>query len=224
MPQATVVRVWRELISAATLMQGPYSVSIYGSERTTAYWDLARFYLGAATPLSLSATADDVLQAVAREAGRVGLLPAAAGDDILEWPGLLASMDDPKPRIISRLPFVLGAADPQEFPTAYVVAMLDPEPSGDDTTVAVVTGPTAVNDDQIEKSLQAEGLDVTQTVPAGPSSSDSAAAYLCHIAGLVTPDDQRLTKASGTNNMGVTVLGAFANPIFIESAVVGTGS
>src|SRR5476651_2221464 len=51
LPEGLVVRVWRELISGFTLIEGPLKVAVYTPEKGPDLWDHARDFYGAFTPL-----------------------------------------------------------------------------------------------------------------------------------------------------------------------------
>src|SRR5262249_38330460 len=55
LPRATIVRMWRELLSATLRQQGPFVVAVFAPEASSGYWDLARDHFGSLMP----ATAHD---------------------------------------------------------------------------------------------------------------------------------------------------------------------
>ena len=50
-PAATLVRLWRELLSATVRLQSSFAVAVYAPPQAPGYWDLARDHYGSHTPI-----------------------------------------------------------------------------------------------------------------------------------------------------------------------------
>lgn len=123
-PPGGVLRIWREIIANSTQIEVPFGcvVDRRGGVRLH---DLARDQVGSATPISPADGAAALMARLDDELPRLGVLIPPGPEDW--WPALLPE----GVRIVARLP--LSAAEP--LPQGYVVARLEPEPSGDDLTV-----------------------------------------------------------------------------------------
>ncbi len=223
LPPEIVVKIWRELVSAATRMQGPYGVFVYGSVQKQRYWDLARFYFGALTPLTLCGSIDEVLHAITREPGCVGLLPTfdAPKPGDRTWPPKLAALGKNGPRIIARLPFVGGSSTSPDFSSAFVVAGFDPEASGDDTSLLLIEVASQASEADLDAWLSANGFDGADIMLGPNKNSDGGSTFTVAVNGFVAADDRRIvdTRKAGQAPIGnVIVLGAFANPIDLGRA------
>jgi len=75
LPKPVVARIWRELISAYCLLQGPFSVAVHAPSKSVAYWDMARRHYGSSTAMTLHRNAHHVLSVVAARPGTIGVLP-----------------------------------------------------------------------------------------------------------------------------------------------------
>ncbi|WP_042704124.1 chorismate mutase, partial [Azospirillum sp. B506] len=51
-PAQVVVRIWREMITAFTRMQGPFAVAVYAPEDRRGFWDVARDHFGGFVPMT----------------------------------------------------------------------------------------------------------------------------------------------------------------------------
>ena len=80
-PVAAIGRMWRELITASSGMQGPFEVAIYGSADPVGYLDVARWHFGSVMPSALYNSAAQVLQRVGEGKGVGGVLPLRGGGD-----------------------------------------------------------------------------------------------------------------------------------------------
>jgi chorismate mutase-like protein len=87
LPPAVLARLWREIISAFTRLQGPAEVALFAPRKSATYWDLARSHFGGGTPINVHASAAVVIDARRRHGrhpapargGRAGPLVAPAG-------------------------------------------------------------------------------------------------------------------------------------------------
>src|ERR1700744_3465868 len=51
LPEGLIVRLWREMISAFTLIEGGLKVGVYAPEKGLGLWDVSRDHFGSFTPL-----------------------------------------------------------------------------------------------------------------------------------------------------------------------------
>jgi len=115
---ATVLAVWREIISGFTAAQIPLAVMTV--ESTAA---LARDTFGAQARVTILPSPADCLAAMTRTPGAVVLLPSGDTD----WQAVL----DSGAKVVAAAPFTGNSLD------AWCVTMAEPEPSGDDVTLAL---------------------------------------------------------------------------------------
>ena len=130
LPAEVVVRIWRELISAFTRMQGPLSIAICGDSGSGEFADLARFYFGSATPIAQYDSEAQVLGAMAKAPWMIGIVPTVDSDDtVRSWWTTLAKSEG-APRIVSRLPFLQKGTGKPQGAQAYVLGVCPLEDSG----------------------------------------------------------------------------------------------
>jgi chorismate mutase len=114
LPLDTVEAIWRIIISTFTYVQAPYSVHINVSHGDAAMRDSARFHFGFTVPCVLHRSAGEVIEAVARSTGDLGMFALDGGPGAGAWWTALAPPDAPK--VIARLPFVERPDHPAGMP------------------------------------------------------------------------------------------------------------
>jgi len=214
LPLKVVFRLFREIIAMMTRIQGPFRVDVFGADNTLAYWDLARNYYGSSTPMELHDNAREVLRRADQDPSVVGILPEPGnytGGDW--WPTLAMSEKQSRARVVARLPF-LDIADEDEEPTALVVTQADYEPTGDDTSLLVVSASGDVSEAAIAARVKAVGfvaerIGVAQTRDGGASRHN-----LFAVQSYVAADDPRVAAlmAEGPAERAV-IIGGYANPV-----------
>jgi chorismate mutase len=117
LPLDTVESIWRIIISTFTFVQSNYSVHADISGGDAPMRDCCRFHFGFTVPYLTHQGAAQVIEAVARSAGDLGMVRAGAPAGPW-WRGLI---EPEAPKIIARLPFVERPDHPAGMPV-FVIA------------------------------------------------------------------------------------------------------
>jgi chorismate mutase/prephenate dehydratase len=203
-PRQAMLRIWREIISGTLSIEGPQSLVMTPAgddAKEPAYRDMVRDYFGSGTPLSVRPSAQAVLDDLESGSASIGVLPVPQSGVGADWWRRLA--ERPGPRIVVCLP-VFGDAD--AGPAAYALAMSEPEPSGDDSSVLVVRCPPSFAPEALCARLAAYDLEADLIDRAGDVA-------LVEVAGFVEAGDERLVAATGGALSALSVIGAFACPL-----------
>jgi chorismate mutase len=214
-PPGAVYRMWREMMSAFTLIQTPgLKIAIYRPADQPGYWDLARDHFGCQIPFVAHDTPAGVLAAVRANTTTIGVVPAPLEADSTPWWPLLAGKDATLPTVISRLPFLAMPNARARGISAFVLARIDAEPSGSDRALVAVEAKNGLSRDRIAAALAKAGL------PAFTSALDQVLAgvhhYLVEVPGVIVDGDPRLRDleaALGLEKGCVATIGAYAVPI-----------
>lgn len=182
LPVETVVRVIREVLAASLRAQTPFRAHVLNDDHLVG---LAHEYFGAGTPLSRNGDADKIVERCVKDPNVIAVLPIP-GSSYPWWKALGKSGG---PRVIAKLPFVDRGAEPR----AYVLAAIEQEPTGDDTTLVM-------GDELTEHALAAAGIAARKNQP-GLFETD---AFVAH-------DDPRLAK------LGAVAIGGYANPVTVRT-------
>jgi chorismate mutase len=213
-PTAAIYRMWREMMCAFTLMQTPdLKIAICRPHDQPGYWDLARDHFGCQIPFVANDTPAQVLAAVRANPTTLGVVPAPIEADAAPWWPLLAGRDATLPNVVARLPFLDMPNARARGISAFVLARMEPEESGDDRVLISVESVTGLSRNRIAVALAKVGL------PAFTSVLDQVAGgvhhYLVELPGMIADGDQRLRElgaAMGLESGRVAVIGAYAVP------------
>ena len=213
-PSAALYRMWREMMCAFTLMQTPdLKIAICRPADQPGYWDLARDHFGCQIPFVANDTPAQVLAAVRANPSTVGVVPTPIESDTTPWWPLLAGRDATLPNVVARLPFLDMPNARARGISAFVLARMEPEDSGDDRTLVSVEAATGLSRNRIAGALAKVGL------PAFTSALDQVAGgvhhYLVELPGVLADGDERLHElgtALGLTSGRVAAIGAYAVP------------
>jgi chorismate mutase/prephenate dehydratase len=218
-PKMALIRIWRELMGALVGLQGPFSVAVHATGRSTASIELARNHFGTVAPLHAYRSAGQVVRAVADGHAAVGVVPLTPGTEAADeaepwWASLTVGSGEP-PRVVARLPFagtlpVKGSPDPLQ---ALVIACRDHDETGDDRTVLVLeTGPE-VSRDRLRAVLSAGGLEPAELFAI--YRHGGVWLHLVEILGHVAAADSRLAMLVAPKDpiSHVSVIGGYATPL-----------
>ena len=75
LPEGLIVRLWREMLSAFTLMEGAFKVAVTMPPKGPDLWDVARDYYGAFTPLLEMPSALAAIKAVQAGKAPMAVVP-----------------------------------------------------------------------------------------------------------------------------------------------------
>ncbi len=133
LPEMAVVRIWRELVGAVSLLQTGLKVNVTAPEGVSEYWDLARDYFGSCLPMQKSGSAMSALADVREEKCSFAVVPWPETEEENPWWSVLKEHDDAnRLHIIARLPHGDDPDDPAAMTKALVVSKSGFDSSDDD--------------------------------------------------------------------------------------------
>ena len=219
-PEGLTGRLWREMISAFTLMEGPLKVAVTVPAKGPDLWDLARDFYGAFTPLVEMPTATAAIKAVQTEKATIAVVPFPdAKDKDLWWP-LLAGDKKNVLTVFATLPFEThkpGRLNARNvMPSALVVGKLYPELTGDDHSFLALQC-VHVPEGEMKRLLGKAGYKMRQMMHQTVGRGGSAPMlYLIETEGYVGRNDTRLSRLRamlGSRLQHLAPLGGYAVPI-----------
>ena len=219
-PLAALVRMWREMISAVTGLQGPFSIAVCVPEDQRGFWDMARDHFGIQVPMRRHTTPARVLTDIAEDANVVGMLPLPVEGDPQPWWPALNSNEPTTPCIVARAPFYRTGNPRTEGLSALVLARLQPEPSapeeaGLDRSLLILDSPSDLSRSRISQALAAVGLPGF-TSAIRHDIAGGGTLYLVELPAFIIAGDPRLgaiEQALATPNLRLTPVGAYAVPV-----------
>lgn len=222
LPAASVVRIWRELIAAATRLQVPLEVHLGPGEALGEAAQQAYFHFGTVTPIIVHDTPVQALLAVADGPGRVALLPfrdSAGSDGEAPWWWTMAKAEGRPLHVVGALPFLRMAGAAPGVPAFAVVAAFAPEESGEDATMVVALGQRDRNGKEVVAALAAAGLDAAVVDRWQTAAPERGFAVLACAEGLLDEQAEPLRRLGREKAIArVSVLGAYPRPYLVEEA------
>ncbi len=212
-PRDSLIRIWREIISAVTAMQGPYNVAVFESEEGD-LWDLSRDYFGSCTELATYSARRDVVGGVAE--GRVthGVLPYPPEEDDRPWWSGLWSPE--APQIVLRLPFAGVGNARKKNAQALVIARVPPQPTGDDRSLVMIETAEERRRVVFAEMLKRAGLEGRLVCAA----RDGSLHYLLEVQGFLEGGDGRLKRLLQQDNVErARIIGAYPVPLSAISEI-----
>jgi chorismate mutase len=220
-PPAVLVRIWREMLSAFTLLQGPFAVSVHAPPERRELWDIARDHYGSATPMTAVTAPMQAIRAVTEGTATVAVVPWPDDRDEEPWWPALVSQDPKTPRVIARLPFV-GRGRGEET-RALALAQVPHEPTGDDHGMVSVE-----LSEPISRSRLREGLIACELPPVAfwscsarrRDAEEEMPPHLVEIADFVADGDPRLGRLLdwlGDSGRRALPIGGFAMPLEVRA-------
>jgi chorismate mutase / prephenate dehydratase len=220
LPPQVVVRIWREIIAASLRVQSKFQLHVFAGKNGSEFHDLARAQFGSLASIKSYSRPQLVVQACADEPNAIGLLPLPAFEETgASWWTQLAPAGQPGLRIAARLPFV---AESEDTPSAYVVAAIEQEPSGDDTTLILLEIACDVSRTKLAALIKDAGFDAKLTATSRRSDKKAHEESLLEVKGFIGKDDSRLSglaRAAGEALARIAPIGGYANPLIIAGAV-----
>lgn len=222
LPAGAVVRIWRELITSLTRLQGPFAVAVYAPEDRRGFWDVARDHYGSMTPLTAVNSPQAAVRAVSEGAATVAVVPYPAEGDADPWWRYLMNGDSRTPRIVSRLPFGGRGNARGENGDALALALVESEATGDDRTLLGVELGGDLSRGRLKDALEAAGLPPTAFCTWHAPGQQGFSVNLVEVGDYVDRADPRLGLLSQRLNAAlesvqgasrVNVLGAYAMPL-----------
>jgi len=212
-PASVVVRIWREIISALTALQGPFALAVSVADKGPDLRRIARDHFGSQTPVKGHPSALGVLRAVAEGEATVGVLPLPRSEEKDPWWRMLARDGVSVPRIVARLPFAASLPLGDEDQAGLAVALMTPEASGHDHSYVILETDESISRGALKTLLGEAGLAVID-LQAWTDEPDRRL-HLVEVEGLVADGDPRLAtlREEGGRFRNAWAAGGFAVPL-----------
>lgn len=212
-PLPAIFRIWRELMAAGAA-EGR-TVHVYSADRAGPFRDLARDFFGSLVTMKSHLSASAIMHECSGDRAAFGVMPPPDSDENgRAWWAQLAPAGQAGPRVVAALPFSGGLL-------AYVVGTLEPEASGDDTTLLLLEAGENLSLTKLQSLMKQGGFDGRLLAVSRDSAKSAVRYHLIEIAGFVRADDARLgtlVEQGGDGILRVAVVGAYANPMNGEPA------
>ncbi len=194
LPREAVVRIWRELVGAASLLQNPLKVVVAAPDDHTGLiqWDLAKDYFSSVLPMNKSSNALGALAMVREGEATFAVLPWPTDGEATPWWQYLQGEYDKEDgmRIMARLP--LGDPSTEDDNPEYkalVVMRGGYHTSGDDRSFLVLDVEQGISRARLVDKAAEVGLTARSLHSAAPGAG---ALHLLEVDEYVAVEDPRL--------------------------------
>ena len=219
-PEGMVTRLWREMISDFTLLEGGLKVGVYAPDKGPDLWDVARDHYGSFTPLVEYPTAVAAIKAVKENKVTVAVIPPPAAGEKDSWWPLLAGDKANVLTVFQCVPMEIlkaGRSNARRaMPFGLVIGKLYPELTGDDRSYLALQC-THVPEAEMKRLLGKAGYKVRSLIVHSMGrSTSSPTAYLAEVDGFVGRNDTRLGRIKamlGSRLQILSPLGGYPVPL-----------
>ena len=201
LPREGVVRIWRELVGAVSLLQTGLRVAVVAPDDSSGLimWDMAKDYFSSVLPMLKAGNPSAALGLVRDGEATFAVLPWPENEDGQPWWRLLLDDAGDRPmRIMARLPFGdRNRSEANPASRALVVARVRFEPSGDDRSfVALRIGPDASRARVVDRAGSL-GMKV-RSLCSFDLKDGLQTLHLLEIEDYLAPGDPRLAALPGS--------------------------
>jgi chorismate mutase len=220
LPEGMILRIWREMISAFTLMEGACKIAVTVPAKGPDLWDVTRDYYGSFAPLMECPTAIAAIKAVQAEKAHLAVVPFPSANDKDAWWPLLVADRQNVLTVFASLPFENLKAGRGNARNAMagglVIGKLYPELTGDDHSFLAMQC-VHVPEAEMKRLIGKAGYKVRQLLAQSSGRSGSAPTlYLVETEGYVGRSDTRLSRLRamlGSRLQYLAPLGGYATPL-----------
>lgn len=160
LPEETIMRIWRELVSSVSMLQTGLSVAVYVPKETPEYWDMARDYFGSVLPMQRTDNPIAAFDMVRQNKVTFAVLPFPDISESNAWWSLLIEAIDrgEKLSIIQKLPY--GDKENYDYSghPALVVSKSGFGESGDDYSLCGIWHDQEISRGKIMEELEKTGF------------------------------------------------------------------
>lgn len=214
LPEATIVRIWRELVGAVSLLQTGLKVSVSTGEGHNKYWDMAKNYFGSVLPMEKVKSGLIAVSNVREHDSDFAVVPwPHDGEANAWWPFLINQEGDHSMRIICAFPYGYDKDDPPNGDDkALVVSRIHFQPSGNDHSFLGVDVDNSVSRGRLVDVMKGLGLEPLSVYTKSGSESGGKSQHLIEVNDYIGQDDKRLKTILDTfkdNDIFCFVVGGY---------------
>lgn len=213
-PLATVVGVMRQILSASLAAQVPFRLHVFAG--VPELGEFARAHFGAAATMTRHEHMSRLMNTCAEDADAIAIVPLPENGGDTWWTRLVPA-GATGPRVIARLPLVVEGDAPALG--AFVVAAIEQEATGDDTTLLLAHVAPSLSRAKLLSQLKEAGIEVRSITSGIPEKRDFNPALL-EADGFVTNNDPRLAAFCaqvGIEVAAIVPVGGYANPVRVAA-------
>ncbi len=215
LPEAAIVGIWRELVSAVSLLQSGLNVVVARTNEDFVQWDIARDYFGSVLAMKKVSSALGAIAAVREGDAAFAVVPWPDDESEDFWWENLVKQENCEMHIVGGLPY--GRYVGQSYSAdqkALIVSKIKFEDSGDDHSFIALKLDSSVSRGRIFDAFSELGFEPLG-INTKSSSSVGSTWHLVEVKGYIEENDDILQKLQGVfQNLctRVLMLGGYPTP------------
>lgn len=194
LPEMAVVRIWRELVGAVSMLQTGLKVAVV-SEQGHPVWDMARDYFGSCLPMMQVASPLSAVAALREDKVNLAVMPwPQEGEDKPWWTFLEADKPEQAMQIIVRLPHGDDPADKGSDSRALVIAKSGFDDSGEDHSFLLIECSADASRARLVDKARSAGLEAVSIVSNRAAGPYQPAMHLMEVKGYCAGQNEACEK------------------------------
>lgn len=183
LPQATIVRIWRELVGSVSLLQTGLTVAVMAKDGHSDFWDMAKDYFGSAVPMKKINGTGNTVSAVREDDSSFGVMPWPEVDTISPWwMHLIDQVSDPI-SIICALPYASERREDSDAQSkGLIISKIEFMPSDNDVTFLGLKTSTSLSRAKLQESFAKAGYEILN-IYSSQSVHDDLSYYMVEVLG-----------------------------------------
>lgn len=194
LPEMAVVRIWRELVGAVSLLQTGLKVAVATPDGQNEYWDLAKDYFGSCLPMQRQALPIPAISSVKEDQATFAVVPWPREDDEQPWWTFLGPNTPQEMRIIMSLPHGEDPANPNPDYQALVVSKTGFDSSDDDRSFLLIQCQKENSRARLVDMAKKVGLTALSLYSKRSLSQHAPTIHLMEVEDYVAKDDKRIKE------------------------------
>lgn len=194
LPEMAVVRIWRELVGAVSLLQKGLKVAVTMPDGQSDAWDLAKDYFGSCLPMTKCSTAISAISALKEDKTTFAVVPWPEMEDEQPWWTYLGGASSDPMQIIIALPH---GRDPEQVGTENRVLVISKsgfDDSGEDNSFLLIQCDATVSRAKLVDLAKKASLTALSISSKRNSSPAMPSLHLMEVEDYIARDDKRLKE------------------------------
>jgi chorismate mutase/prephenate dehydratase len=195
LPEAAVVRIWRELVGAVSLLQSGLHVCVAVPEGREEFWDMARNYFGSVIPMRRVSEPLYGVASVREDESSFAVLPWPEDNDAKAWWSYLLEQGENPMRIVGALPYGCEEKDKSTAQSrALILSKSEFMESGEDHSFVAVSVEPSVSRGRIFDVLNEMGAQPLSIHTKVSDGAGQPSIHLVEVNVFMEEGDERLKK------------------------------
>tara|TARA_R110000868_G_scaffold137215_7_gene350673 strand:+ start:421 stop:1293 length:873 start_codon:yes stop_codon:yes gene_type:complete len=224
LPKQAVTRIWRELVSAVSMLQSGLTAQFYSHQGRGDDLKIVTDYFGSILPVRRGGSITSVINAVATQTTDFAIIPKTVNEEGQQYwlPALLQALDDDVATdgvmpisIVQSMPFITLSADQDKADGQYlIVARTYFDSSEDDFSYIALRGTQPFNEADMRQAIQESALHVVESTDY---AQDGAYYRLLRVDGFVDRSAASVAKLQDLLGAvhSVYAIGGYPKPIYV---------